>query len=407
MSRRREVLIVGGSLAGAATAEALRDLDPDCRIVLIGDEPHLPYDRPPLSKAALHEPDFDWSTLDLQPAQWYVDNDLELHLGRAVRLDWEARRVETADGAVRTYDELVVATGSRERRLPGIDPGERVLHLRSWDDAARLREQLKQPGRLVVIGAGFIGLEVAASARALDWQVTILERSEAPLSRVLPESVAERCWEPYNEAGVRLTTSSTVAAVAEDDDEVLVRLADGRVLSGDLALVCTGGVPNVEWVDSSGAMAGGVPCDAWGRSTFPHVSAVGDVARWHNELTGTAERVEQWQAAKEHADIVAARLAGRAPEQGWREPLYFWSDLLGGRIQFLGTASPGAEESTFELDKHKSLTLLGDGERLTGLFAMGFPRGIARGRRLVADRVPWSEALEWATTVTARAVGRS
>lgn len=405
MSSRRVVLIVGASLAGVATAEALRNLDPECRIVLLGDEQHLPYDRPPLSKAALYEPDFDWSTLDLQPAEWYRDNDVELHVGRAVQLDWQAQQVRTSDGASFAYDELVVATGSRERRLHGVDPGSRVLHLRNWEDAARLRGRLHEPGRLLVIGAGFIGLEVAASAHALNWQVTLLERSDAPLSRVLPRSVAERCWQPYEEAGVGLTTDSTVVAIDESEDGVLVRLVDGSELTGDLALVCTGGVPNTEWVDSTGAMAGGVPCDAWGQSGFAHVSAVGDVARWHNELTGTAERVEQWQAAKEHADIVAARLSGLATP-GWREPLYFWSDLLGGRIQFLGTADPQGQEFTLDLGVHKSLTLLGDGHRLSGLFAMGFPRGIARGRRLVAEQATWADALEWASTLSAPVPGR-
>lgn len=395
MSNPRRVLIVGASLSGLATAEALREHDPSVRIQLLGDEPGLPYDRPPLSKAALFDPSFDWKSLELHNQDWFRDNDIKLLQGEAASLDPSARAVTTADGRRHEYDELVVATGSRERRLEGVDPGPRVFHLRRSGDAARLRAKLGTPGTLVIVGAGFIGLEVAASAHSLGWKVVMLERAEAPLTRVLPPALAETCWRSYAERGVGLVTNATVVGVEDLGERVRVKLADGGVLDGDLALVSAGGIPNTEWLQDE-PMPHGIPCNAWGSSHIPHVSAVGDVAAWHNDLTGATRRVEQWQAAKEQASIVAARLAGVATE-GWRDPFYFWSDLIAGRVQFLGTASPESTSMTIQIAHEKSITLLGDGTSLTGIFTLNYPRGVARGRTLVARKADWDEARSWAT----------
>lgn len=397
VSGRRVVLIVGASLAGVATAEHLRRLDPESRILLLGEETCLPYDRPPLSKAALVDLDFDWAGLALQTGDWFVEEDIELLTGRAISLDAEARTVTTDEGSAIEYDELVVATGSRARQLPGASPGDRVRYLRSLQDAVDLRERLVTPGHLIVVGAGFIGLEASASARSLGWEVTVLEAGDAPLRRVLPAALAEECWAGYAARGIALRTGAKVESATQLGDRVHVSLSDGTRHTGDLVLVCAGGQPNSEWVapETTGV---GVVCDAVGRSHLPHVSAVGDVACWLNLRTGETRRVEQWQAAKEHAVIVAGRLAGRE-STGWSDPTYFWSDLINGRIQLLGSAPVDGEVFTVRVGTGKSVSVAGDSGRLVGIFTVRYPRGIARGRRLLEDASTFAEACAWAAAM--------
>jgi NADPH-dependent 2,4-dienoyl-CoA reductase/sulfur reductase-like enzyme len=344
----RSVTVVGGSLAGLSSARALRDAGFDGRITVVGDEPHRPYDRPPLSKELLSG---RMTPADITLEAEGEDLAVDWRLGvRATALRPADRAVQLSDGTQLRSDGVVLATGARARTLPGTDGIERVHTLRTLDDALALADELRPDRSLVVIGAGFIGAEVASTAHRLGLSVTVLEALEVPLSGPLGEEMGRAVASLHQANGVRLLTGVGVHAVSAGSDGSVdrVELGDGRVLLADVVVVGIGAVPNVEWLAGSGVeVANGVICDSRGATSVPGVVAVGDCASWYDPLTGAHRRVEHWTGALERPSAAVATLLGRGGTVGPPRPAYFWSDQYGARIQFAGAADL-ADEVTVE-----------------------------------------------------------
>ncbi|WP_030622593.1 NAD(P)/FAD-dependent oxidoreductase [Streptomyces sclerotialus] len=376
----RTVTVVGASLAGLYAARALRSQGFQGRLVIVGDEHHRPYDRPPLSKDFL-KGETGQEQLALADAEEIAELDAEWVLGtRAAGLDDEGRTVRLAGGRALATDGVVIATGATPRRLPG--PELSGVHtLRTLDDAQALRADLAGgPGRVVVIGGGFIGAEVASSCAALGHDVTVVEAAPLPLLPQLGEEMAGVCAALHGDHGVALVTGTGVAALrGEPGGRVTgVELADGRLLPADTVVVGIGVRPNTDWLAGSGiAVADGVVCDAGCVTALPHVVAVGDVAR------AGGSRTEHWTSATEQAAVAVHNLLAGATLMAHRAVPYFWSDQYGVRIQFAGRRLPtdtvriveGSPEDRSFLAAYER-----DG-RTTAVLALNRPRPFMKQRR--------------------------
>jgi NADPH-dependent 2,4-dienoyl-CoA reductase/sulfur reductase-like enzyme len=343
----RTVAVVGASLAGLSAARSLRKQGFDGQLIVIGEEPHRPYDRPPLSKEFLAGK-IDEGDLELEQdgedlaAEW-------LFGARATGLDRERRAVRLADGREVRADGIVIATGAAARTLPGAHGLAGVHTLRTLDDARALREDLAQGGRLVVIGGGFIGAEVASTAYALGLDVTVVEAAPTPLAGPLGEGMGRIVSALHADHGVRLLCGVGVKGLSGDTRVSAVLLDDGRTVPADTVVVGVGARPCVEWLEGSGvALDNGVKCGADGRTSLAGVVAVGDCASWYDPRAGAHRRVEHWTGARERPEAaVAALLSWGAAEPGVPRPPYFWSDQYGVKIQFVGHAA-GADSVTIE-----------------------------------------------------------
>ncbi|MEU0280576.1 FAD-dependent oxidoreductase [Streptomyces sp. NPDC006195] len=392
------IAIVGASAGGLATAEALRRSGYEGTITLVGDEPHLPYDRPPLSKRILAGTD-EPSGLALRRTEDIHALGLDLRLGvRATGLDLAARTVALADGAHVPYDGLVVATGARPRRLPGCDNVTGSHTLRTLEDAVALKARLLPGRRLVIVGAGFVGAEVAAVARGLGVEVTVLESAPVPMVRAIGDHAGRLLARVHLGHGVRLRTAVTVDGILSTDGHVTgVALTDGDVIPADDVLVAVGSLPNTEWLHGSGlTLDDGLVCDEFSAAA-PGVYGVGDVASWHNPLFGTAMRIEHRTNAAEQAMAVVRNLL--APERNVRRPFapvpYFWSDQYDMKVQAYGFLRGHDEAVVMEEDASRQRFLLAyrRGDRLVGVLAAGVPPRILHAwRALIASGSPWTEA---------------
>lgn len=333
----RSVTIVGAGMAGHSTAKSLRRLGFDGTITIIGAEPHRPYDRPPLSKEYLVG-DLGEEHLHLERrgedlgVDWLLDR-------RALSLDPDRRTLDLDDGTKITSDAVVIATGARARRLPSDVAGATIggLHyLRTLDDARLLRSDLL-PGRsMVVVGAGFIGSEIASAGRRLGLSVTVLEAAETPLEGPLGRDGGRLVAGLHERHGVDLRTSAVVAMVHGGSRVSAAGLLDGTSVAADLIVVGVGALPEVEWLGSAGlALDPGVRTDRYGATAVPGVYAVGDASAWWDPVLGTHVRIEHWTEAKDRPAILAARIVG-APLPTEIKPPYFWSDQYGVRIEFAG-----------------------------------------------------------------------
>lgn len=358
------VVIVGASMSGLRTAEQLRARGWDGPITLVGEEPHLPYNRPPLSKEALTRP------AERSVREWHDDvafrrrgtvDDVQWRLGsRVVAADLTARTVKLDDGETFGWSGLVAATGLRPRRLPADWPIRGRLCLRSLDDAIRLRRRLRPGSRIVVVGGGFIGCEVAATASRLGCRVTVVEPLEAPLAAAIGVEAGRAVARHHESTGIDFVTGRgvvSVPATGRDGDRVCgVRLDDGREIEADLVVEAIGATPNVSWLDANGLdLSDGVLCDADLRvEGRPGVVAVGDVARFPNpRYDSTARRVEHWciptDTAKRAARTLVADLTGGSLADPPFAPLpSFWSDQGDLRLQSFG--SPGIADSSTVTD---------------------------------------------------------
>jgi 3-phenylpropionate/trans-cinnamate dioxygenase ferredoxin reductase subunit len=348
----RSITVVGASLAGLSTVRALRAEGYDGEIVVVGEERHTPYDRPPLSKDFL-KGDIDADALALGDAAEYDDLDVQWVLGeRAVRLDPVARTVTLTGGRqVRTHG-VVVATGASPRTLPGTDGLAGVHTLRTLDDALALRAELLDGlPRVVVIGAGFIGAEVASTAHRLGLHVTLVEAAEVPLERQLGREMGLVCSSLHTDHGVDLLCGTGVAELLGRDRVTGVRLADGRVLPADVVVAGVGVRPNTDWLAGSGVLVDdGVVCDTGCATSVPGVVAVGDVARSPHPFTGRHARIEHWSNATEQARTAARTLLTGVSAPAPLTAPYFWSDQYRTRIQLAGYVVPGAEPEIVEGD---------------------------------------------------------
>ncbi len=331
------IIIAGAGHAGGSAAAMLRQLGWKTGISLIGEEPLPPYQRPPLSKAWL-KGEADADSLALRPLAFYNDADIDLRLGVTVtRIDPAARAVTLSDGETLHYAHLILATGSRARRipLPGLELGN-VLELRTAADADRLKAVLGAGKRLAVVGGGYIGLEAAASARALGAEVTIIEREPRVLARVACEILSTFFQDFHRAQGVRIELNAGVEALEGKDGMVSgVRLADGRVIPCDAALIGVGGVPNEELARDAGLVcAGGIVVDLDARTSDPDVFAIGDCTKRELPLYGRTMRLESVPNALEQAKQAASALCGR-PRPPAEVP-WFWSDQYDLRLQIVG-----------------------------------------------------------------------
>ncbi len=336
----RTVAVVGASLAGLSAVRALRKQGYDGRILVIGEEVHRPYDRPPLSKEFLAG-QIDEPSLALEAAG--EDLAAEWLLGsRAVALGGPARAVLLEDGTTVPADGIVVATGAAARRLTGGDGLQGVHVLRTLEDARALRADLGRGGRVVVVGGGFIGAEVASTARGLGLDVTMVQAGPTPLAGSLGTAMGELVSLLHTDHGVRLSCGVGVRELTGGSRVDAVVLEDGRALPADTVVVGVGARPRVEWLAGSGvALENGVLCDAAGATTLPGVVAVGDCAAWYDPVAGGHRRVEHWTGARERATTAVATLlaSGGATHRSAPRPPYFWSDQYGVRIQFTGHRS--------------------------------------------------------------------
>jgi 3-phenylpropionate/trans-cinnamate dioxygenase ferredoxin reductase subunit len=331
------IIIAGAGHAGGSVAAMLRQLGWKTGITLAGDEPLPPYQRPPLSKAWL-KGEADAESLALRPLGFYNDSDIELRLGMTVTaIDPAAQAVTFSDGDRLHYAHLILATGSRARRipLPGIDQAN-VLELRTAADADRLKAVLGPGKRLAVVGGGYIGLEAAASARALGAQVTIIEREARVLARVACEILSNFFQDFHRAEGVTIELNAGVEALEGANGAVTgVRLADGRVIPCDAALIGVGGVPNEELARESGiACDGGIVVDLDARTSVPDIFAIGDCTKRPLPLYDRTMRLESVPNALEQAKQAASAICGRPrppPEVPW-----FWSDQYELRLQIAG-----------------------------------------------------------------------
>ena len=395
MRKLERIAVVGASLAGLRAAESLRRLGYGGALVLVGAEKHLPYDRPPLSKELLQGRwEVDRIGLRRQP---YEELELDLRLGvRATALDLAARELVLGDGVREPFDALVLATGASPRRLRGQPDLPGVHLLRTLDDALALRAALEARPRVLVVGAGFIGAEVAASCRARGLQVTLVEPLPVPLARGLGEAMGRVCAELHRDQGVDLRCGVGVSGFQGHQRIERVTLSDGSSVEADLVVVGIGAAPETGWLEGSGLrLDDGVVCDGF-CAAAPGVFAAGDVARWHNPLFGEEMRVEHWSNAAEQGSYVAERLAGTdLGAQPFAPVPFFWSDQYGVKIQFAGRMRPDDEVRLVagSLAERKFTALYGRAGRLSGVLAWSRPRDLAKYRRLIAAATPFESAL--------------
>jgi NADPH-dependent 2,4-dienoyl-CoA reductase/sulfur reductase-like enzyme len=327
---------VGASLAGVSAAEAMRDVGYDGPITLIGAEKHLPYDRPPLSKSVLAGI-ADVETTVLRPVEHYQKLGIELRLGERVEsLDADARVVRAGGDALR-YGALVIATGATARPLRSARAFSNAHVLRTWDDAMRIRAAFDAMPRLVVVGGGFIGGEVAASARRRGIDVTVVDVDPLPMATALGRTLAHEYARLHEDQGVRLLRRVGVAALRGAGRVEAVELTDGRVLEADLLVAGLGATPNVDWLDGSGVEVGdGVICGPDLGVNVPGIYAAGDVARQRRGDGAASRRSVHWNDAGQQGAVAGANAVGIGRSVEYRDPPFFWSMLYGSRIQVVG-----------------------------------------------------------------------
>ena len=381
------MVIVGANLAGGRAAEALRSLGFDGRVVLIGAEPDRPYERPPLSKEVVRG-EVPPASVFLRDEQWYAENDIELRLGvRATALD-PSGSLTLDDGDAIGFDAALLATGGRVRTLdvPGSEL-DGVRYLRTFRDALDIAGAIERKPRVAVIGAGFIGAEVAASARTIGCDVTIIEMLDVPLQRVLGDDLGATYAQIHRDHGVDLRLGEGVERFEGSDRVEAVIGSSGRRYPADLVVVGVGIVPNVELAEDAGITCeGGIVVNELCRTSAPKVFAAGDVARRPDAYSGGSIRVEHFQNAQNQGPAAAASMLDRAEPFG--EVPWFWSDQYDVNLQMLGHTSPDADRVVRgSIDDRNFVAFFVEGQLVKAAIAMNRGRDIAATRRLIERRI--------------------
>lgn len=399
----RTVAVVGGSLAGLRTVETLRKDGFDGVIHFIGEENHPPYDRPPLSKELLSGK-LPAENIPLISDDDFAALDLELHLGvRAVGFDAAAKVVSLDTGEDIAADGVCLATGARPRQLKNSE-FQGVHVLRTLEDSLALKAEFEaepeRPERVVVVGAGFIGAEVAATARGYGLDVTMVEMLEVPLSRVLGQKIGQVMAELHLSNGVDLRLEVGVERLTDSDGLIKsVILTDGTEIPADVVVVGIGVIPNTEWLANSGlTLDNGVVCDET-LLAAPGVVAAGDVARWPNQRFGEMMRVEHWDNAIEQGIAAARRLMASPGQEQPFEPIpWFWSDQYDRKLQLAGIPSPQGQVEIVvgSLEERRFVALYEKDGKLSGVLGMNRPRHVMQYRQLIVDGASWQDALEFA-----------
>jgi 3-phenylpropionate/trans-cinnamate dioxygenase ferredoxin reductase subunit len=385
---RPHIVIVGAGHAGGSAAALLRQFGWKDPITLIGEEPLAPYQRPPLSKAWL-KGEADGESLALRPAAFYVDQNIALHLSTRVEaIDRAARMVRLADGAAMPYEHLILALGSRARRipLPGIEL-DGVLELRTVADADRLKAALGPGKRIAVVGGGYIGLEAAASARSLGAEVVVLEREARVLARVACPALSDFFTDYHRARGVTFELGCRIEALEGDGAARGVRLSDGRVLACDAVLMGVGAVANDELAREAGlACDNGIVVDLEARTSDPAIFAIGDCTRRPLPLYGRDWRLESVPNALEQAKQAASAICGRPPPAA--EVPWFWSDQYDLRLQIAGIPFDAAEVVVRGDPAGGSFAVfhLAEDDRVLAVEAVNAPPEFLGGKRMIAAK---------------------
>jgi NADPH-dependent 2,4-dienoyl-CoA reductase/sulfur reductase-like enzyme len=398
------LVVVGGSLAGLRAVEAARRAGFSGRITLVGAEEDPPYDRPPLSKEFLtaNEPPALVPLCD--PAALREQLQVDVRLGvTATALDAAGRTVWLGAQAV-PYTSLVIATGATPLTLPGTELLDGVCTLRSAQDARRIRAALRPGIRLVVVGAGFIGSEVASAARQRGASVTIVEAQPFPLRQPVGAEMGPILGDLHARNGTELRCGAAVEKFEGSGKVEAVRLADGSRIDADLVVVGIGVKPNSGWLLGSGLTLGdGVECDETLQTSSPGVYAAGDVASWPNPFAAARMRLEHWTAAAEQGSVAGRHAANPLGARAYATVPYFWSDWYGKRIQLAGVATGAEEVATVAGDRGSEsfLVLYRRGDRLIAALGLDQRAQMVRYRLMLSKGTSWNEAMEYARSRTA------
>jgi NADPH-dependent 2,4-dienoyl-CoA reductase/sulfur reductase-like enzyme len=393
------LVVVGASLAGLRAVEAARRAGFGGAITLVGAEEHLPYDRPPLSKEFL-------TAVETPPIPTLREESvLRDELGVSLRLGAAATALDTDERTVWLghdplhYTALVIATGATPRTMPGAAQLSGVHTLRRLDDARQIRAALDAGARTVVVGAGFIGSEIASSARQRGSTVTVVEAMPTPLARPVGEEMGIVLANMHERHGTTLRCGVGVEALEGTDRVEAVRLADGTRIEADLVVVGIGVAPTIEWLADSGLELGnGIECDKTLQTSAPGVYAAGDLASWPNPRFDTRMRLEHWTIAAEQGGVAARHAIDPAAATAYSTVPYFWSDWYGRRIQFVGVAA-GTDEVRVvsgDIDDGSFLALYRHGDRLIGALGLEQRSQIMKYRLMIGRGGGWAEALEFA-----------
>lgn len=388
MTELNQIVIVGASLAGLSAARTLRADGFTGRVIVVGEETHRPYDRPPLSKQFLGE---NAERTDLGSE----DVDAEWVLGvAATGVDIAGRTVSLSDGSTLAFDGLVIATGATPRILPGFDKAG-VHTLRTLDDAEAFRRELAIGSpRIALVGAGFIGAEIASTCVARGLSVTMIELEPVPFGRSLGTAVGAELSALYSRSGVDMRPGRSVARLIGDDRVTALELDDGSIIPADIVVLSVGVIPATAWLEDSGlSLEGGVVCDE-SLLAAPGIVAAGDVARWPNRRLGEFRRIEHWENAITSGEHAARTLLGNPAPY---EPVpWVWSDQFGFKLQFVGSSIEPDEillDSTLD-DAGRLLALYRKADRLAGACGIRRTKAVLSLRELVGQPGSWQRALD-------------
>jgi NADPH-dependent 2,4-dienoyl-CoA reductase/sulfur reductase-like enzyme len=404
------IVIIGASLAGVRAAETLRTNGFAGALTIIGAETHMPYDRPPLSKNFLAG-DWDADRIALRKADDLYSLNINWMLGQpATSLNTESSVVTLADGTNVSYDGLIIATGGLVRRLPNQPDIAGVHVLRTLDDAAALRDELVEGARVVVIGAGFIGLEAAATATKRGAKVTVLEGLDAPLIRALGAEMGAAIGAVHERNGVSIRCGVQVASINGDAKVTGVTLTNGDTIEADVVIVGIGVAPATQWCSESGlTIDDGIVCDANLNAGPSNVFVAGDVLRWPNGMFKDIEpsmRVEHWTNAAEQGAVAAQNLLAtlrNEPMQPYSAVPFFWSDQFDARIQFLGRAfsTSNVDVVAGSVADGRWCAMFSTNDRLTGVLGVSMPKMVMPSRAMLSTYTSRYDALQHFATVVA------
>lgn len=379
------IAVVGAGLTAAAAAAGLRRDGYDGSIVLIGKESHLPYERPPLSKDYIRGQS-DLPPPLVYPPSWYDDNAIEVRLGvEAVRVVAGQRAVELGDGDWVVADAVLLATGGRPRRLPGVT-GDRVLSLRTVEDAQRIAVHLRPGRHIVLVGTGFIGAELAASARQCGAHVTAIEMLAVPLEHLLGKQMGTVIAELHREHGVELRTGERVETITEKRQGVAVVTNTGEVVEGDAVVVGIGMLPNTEIAEASGIVVdNGIVVDEYCRTSQDNVYAAGDVANHYHPLFDRRLRVEHYDNAISQGTAAANSMMGH--DSPFADPHWFWSDQYDHNLQYAGSAETWDDlVIRGSVDERDFVAFYLQDGVIKGAFGIDRGRDVRTAKRLIAAR---------------------
>jgi 3-phenylpropionate/trans-cinnamate dioxygenase ferredoxin reductase subunit len=398
MAMQAGMVIIGAGECGGRAALALRELGYDGPVTLVGDEPHLPYERPPLSKDAMvsDAPEIKAIASEAMLAEKSIRH---IHSVQALAIDRAAHTVRLSDGSVLPYDKLLLATGSTPRKLPMPGLGARCVYLRTFADALAIRGHLSPANRIAIIGGGFIGLELAAAARKLGAAVTVIEAQPRILMRGVPAEIAEVIHRAHEAEGVAVLTGQGITSIADDGTEVHIALADGQMMTVDLAVIGIGAVPVTGLATEAGlSVDNGIAVDATLRTGDPDIFAAGDCCSFPLAIySGRRVRLEAWRNAQEQGALAARNMLGAGEAQS--AVPWFWSDQYGLSLQIAGLSDEGKSTVRRDLDDGAFILFHLDGDgRLVAASGIGPGNAVARDIRLaemlIAKRArPAPEAL--------------